>query len=314
MINTDRTIFELLTKYHIKRNLVAGLAKEEGADGRMYFNEKDGERVQVQIGEENGQRWYKGLFLLSNGSDIIDFLQRKGIIQDSVPVSMDLRQEDGFFEFIDAMGRRDNAFVYDQDAKQTTRVRVKSENRRPSLKKGITVESMLPNDFLSEDGSYSLIDGNGDSNVGTRSATAVEVSGGFYGKRKSFLGKREYHPVDAFLIKHTIFNSLGFGPVVHITRDSMEMFFFRHAPDMKGPFINEEYKIAGVYRAYELSDGKFSKIGEDRIVHLDNGGRLAYATGELVFPDKNLSNSFNYRANGDMSISEKPLTELLAHL
>ncbi len=273
-------LFEWLVKYHIDSNLKEGLENEVVKDGIMHFQGKNGKEVLAVVGDENGQPWYKGLLLLTNGSDIADILKEANVIlvDPKRPISfVDVKDDTIFYDFLRDLTRKDNAVIHDSIAGRITKARL--NNNSPSLE-NIVSEDILPFDYLSEDRSFPLYNEYNWTNLGNRSDVAVKASRGVLDSEK------KYHPVDAYLIKHTIYNNLGFGPVVKISKNEMLLFFFKYLPEYSGPFIDDEHKIGGVLKTYNLNkDRRFTKVYED-IVDINKEGRLAYSSGKLVFPDK----------------------------
>ncbi|MBU0470794.1 MAG: hypothetical protein KKA62_01885 [Nanoarchaeota archaeon] len=248
MTNTKNIdLFEILVDYHISRNLKDGLAQERVEDGIMYSPGQNGENL-FNVGDENGRFWYNGVIMFANGGDLVDNLKDVGVIRPSARLFFQsAKDEEEISNLLDKAAPKDGAIIYDRTSKRLTRTRL--NNYIPELE-DIAVEDVLPDDYLSEDSSYPLMGEDG-SNVGCRSELAVTLSQGITGLDK------KYHEIDAYLLKHTIYNPLGFGPVVHIGRNKMELFFFKHAPDSEGPFLDEEHKIIGIYRDYVKKDGKF---------------------------------------------------------
>ena len=93
------------------------------------------------------------------------------------------------------------------------------------------------------------------------------------------------HPLEAYQIKHTAYNSLGFGPVIHISRNKMEMFFFKYVPDPVVHYLDEEQKIVGIYRTYCLNQDKFVKDSLDRVVFINSEKQMVGMDGISIYHD-----------------------------
>ena len=269
---SEPTTFEMLARYHIEGNLERGLRYVQG--GVMRLSEGP-----VEVGRENGQQWYRSAFTVSNhGSALIEALINAGCITETI-TPLGVKSESEFVGLID--DGEDGALVYDRSAGMVTRAVLERGNSHPYNR---PLGEILPPNFLSEDGSVPLFDRRGLPRVGSRTRMAFNMSRGVPditpGSELDFDGKR-YISIDACLIKYTAYNELGFGPVVHIARDTLDMFFFRYDPESSGPFVNEDHGIIGVYRPYRLEGGRFVQTGEVSPVVLE-GGRLVDGSGNAV--------------------------------
>ncbi len=262
---SEVNLFETLIDYHISKNLKAGLEREVVDNGKMFFQDRT-QKVPVKVGRENGQSWYRGVIIFANGADLVDKMKGVGLIRPSAELTFQSAQDkQEICDFLDKATRKDGAVIYDRESKRVTRTRL--NNYMPGLE-DIAVEAALPKDYLSESASVPL-QGEDGSNVGCRSELGVTLSQGITDTAN------EYHKIDAYLIKHTIYNPLGFGPVVHIGKEEMELFFFRHDPEHKGRFLNAEHKIVGVYRSYRKQEGKFT-LEREMLVEPGEDGKLNY--------------------------------------
>lgn len=253
----DANLFELLAKYHIEHNLRQGLENEVIRNGVMYSTRRNGEQVAVEVGKENKMDWYRGIVLFSNGADIVEYLRDAGVVPSSEPLTfVDIKDETDFIRFLDAAGEYDGAALYSAATGKGTRLLL--NNSTPNLE-DVAIEGLLPAEYMSEDGSVPFFDGHGWKTIGTRTHLAIKIT------QKLRDRNGDNYPIDACLVKHTVYNPLGFGPVVHFSRDAMEMFFFRYAPDARDPFIDEEHRIAGVYRKYEFDGNRFNRVMESAV-------------------------------------------------
>ena len=258
-VEGNMNLFEILSAYHADKNLNAGLKHEIIKDGVMFLSSNDDAPVPAEIGDENGQKWYKGFLIFSNGADVAEHLRDAGIIK--FKAYKHIGSPDEFCSYLDVVGK-DGALVYDRPAKRLTKGLLTPPDNSSS-----PLEDILPDTFLSEQGIVPFYDADGFSNIGARTKVAFEASRGFHDK------KDDYHHLDAHLIKHTIYNDLGFGPVVKISQGDMYLFFMKYAPSHDGPFINKDHDIIGVVRHYVMKDGRFMQQSEHR-VYFDDGRML----------------------------------------
>lgn len=259
-------LFEVFVKYHIG-NLERGLAKRD-----------EGE-APVRVGVENHREWYKGAIMFANGADLVDLLLRNRVIKKNAYfVYEKVRNNEDLTAYLDKLaevdvsdegevdGIVDGAMVYDRESRQVATVKL--NNSSPCLEE-VVAENTLPNNFLSEDGSYPLIGTRG-SHVGTRSELAFTLSRGVTDQ------KGKSHEIHAYMIKHTSYNELGFGPVVHMGKDRMELFFFRQEENAEGRYIDPEHKIVGVCRSYTRQEGKPFTLDKEMYVLPGENGKLKY--------------------------------------
>ncbi len=277
---TGQSLFGRVIEYHVIHNLSNVLENEIIEEGKLYFQKKK-ERIPVKVGEEQKLEGYNGFLLLSNGEDIIDHLRKAGVILlDGKNSFVSLKDENDLFSYLNKNAKEEGIFIYDSASKEITREKLDSKYNL----EGMISAQMFPDEFLSEDGYVPLLDENGKSRVGCRSSLGAQTSKGFNDSDGN------HHAIDGYHIKNTSYNELGLGPVVHYSKNRIGMFYFKYAPESKGPFIDEEYKIIGMYKTYECIDGRFIKISEEA-VHFNNENRLAYNdTSELVFSENKLLN------------------------
>lgn len=274
-------LFDLIVKYHIDNNLKNGLQSEEMIDGVMHFRENN-YKVPVKVGEENGQHWYKGFVLFANGSDITEYLVSVGIIPSNNHLSfVDIKSQDDFLNFLDKLTKKDGAAVYDSVSRKGTRLKI---NQYSNSLEDLVVEDILPDNFLSEDSLIPFFDENGFSNIGCRTDMAVKTSRGVN-------IKGDYHPIDAYLIKHTMYNKTGFGPVVHISQEEIDFFFLKYSPESKH-FIDSKHKIIGIYKKFRLDNRRFVQVYESE-AYINEEGRLCTELPEAKIEEKIIPSYLN---------------------
>ncbi len=278
----DQDLFELAAVFHINHNLRMGLEDEIIEGGQMYLRKGRGLKP-VTVGKEIGLDDYGRLLLIVNGSDIAKRLQGIKVVDPE----RDLRFRDisGINDFVGYLGYaafEDGAVIYDRDSGRVTR-----QILNPHAKgiESIISEEYLPPEIIDEDGELGFVAEDGGSRVGTRTSAAFKVSRGI-------TDKDGYHPVDAILIKGTVYNSLGFGLAARMSQDQIETFHFRYDPEAEGPFLDEAHKIIGVLRNYfPDATGRYALVHEQQ-VHLNLDNRLCYSCGEqsgqLVYQNKSL--------------------------
>jgi hypothetical protein len=277
MINAkvDQELFESAVRFHIK-NLKRGISCENVKDGIMYFRGEDHKEIPVKSGDENGQHWNKGLLFFFNGSDIISCMKDAGMIPEhSIQNYKKVSDITDFFNYVSGLEREDGAILYDRRSKAYSLVNKVDENAHAVRRIEGGLERLLPDNFITEDGSKPLVN-NGKSNIGCRTQAAFKTTRGFDGADGG------YRHIYAILIKQTAYNPLGLGTASYITDDTLDMFSFRHMPGKNAEYIVPGHSIAGVHKRYELKNGVYTQAGED-IVHINREGKLAYNNGEHVF-------------------------------
>ena len=274
-----KDLFEVVIAYHIDKNLRAGLENEVVVDGQMQLMNGKG-RKPVVLGEENGQNWYRRLFLVANGKDIAATLQEHEVIPKTARVSyQNVPNAQSLHDYLDIATTKDGAVILDRESRRVTRQRLNPN--APSLE-SIVTEDCLPIDFITEDCSIEL-SGEDGSNVGCRTDAGYKVSRGLN-------TDDGYHPIESFLIKGTAYNPLGFGSAARMSAEQIETFHFRYAPQAEGSFLDEEHNIIGVLRNYSPDEaGRYTLVHEEQ-VHLNQDNRLCYScgdnSGQLVYQDR----------------------------
>jgi len=182
-------------------------------------------------GSEN--ELYTGVLLVANGTTLVDKLSEGHIIEDDPRdlYFVNAESKEDFFNYLSEEKGNDGAHIYDGVNKRIARIM--DFNNRPPLAEKAPVYSLVPDNFLSSDGSVSP------KYMGVKTRLAIKMP-------------LAYDSTHTYQIKRTPYENTGIGKVTHFGPDGLvEEFFFRHMPEHKGQFINQEHKIMGVYRCWE---------------------------------------------------------------
>ncbi len=238
----DSNLFEWLMYYQCRSNLepclrwiVDGTLRHP--DGLDPFEEGE---------EADGIRNYVGLLIISDGRNLLDMLRQDKIVyEEDVAKAHD---DDGFVkvttagelsDYLDMVGKRDGAYVYDGDDNEITRV-YEFTNRHPNLER-VPLLDFIPDNFFEYNGCTPPER----KQIGTKTRLAIRLP-------------QAYENIQTYQIKRTAYASLGMGKVTHFDNSGLrEEFFLMHAPGLEGaPYISAEKGIIGVYRDYVQRDGK----------------------------------------------------------
>ena len=228
----NTTLFDRLVNFHLDHNMAHAMRYISNGTLQLALSE-------AVPGDENGEQWYKGGVILANGEDLVDRLVTTEIVRPS-HIGYYPCENEGDIEriFASKQTKKDGIFIFERNSGRVARVKI----RESSLGGDYAAEGILPYDFLTEDGSVPLYDSEG-SNIGNRAEIAVRIT------------RRDGFDIDAYMIKHTIYNSIGLGPVIHIGREEMHLLAFVRSD--KGPYIDERNQIAAQMKTYKLMNGTF---------------------------------------------------------
>ena len=240
-------MFKWLVEYHCKHNLEACLPYIQ--DGIFSFPE--GHDIEEGY-EENTLPSYKGLVIFANGDTLIDKLRENEVILDKKePEFREINSNTSLFNYIDSVRNSDGAYVFNSIKSKMAKVRLLNNN--PYHCKDVSLEDMLPENFLSEDGSVDT------DEIGTKTRLAATLPAVYTDESKG-------QNVETYQIKRTAYGNLKMGKVTHFDKDGLnEEFFLQYDPEHKGSFINEEAKIVGVYRRYERLAGDLIQMDEVKV-------------------------------------------------
>ena len=242
-------LFSLLVEYHCKENLERCLPHME--DGKVHLHGKalDERRLvrdELHPGLEN--ELYTGVLLVANGTTLIDRLSEGDIITDNLEDVHfeDVKDKEAFFRYLSLEQGNDGAHIYDGVNKKIARIY--EFNNNPPIQEKVSLNTMVPNDFLSSDSSVLP------RHVGVKTRLAIKMP-------------LAYDHTATYQIKRTAYGNTGLGKVTHFgSQGLMEEFFFHYDPSSKGPFINEKQSIVGVYRSYERDEkGELVKVLEQLV-------------------------------------------------
>lgn len=238
----DNDLFSWLVEYHCKENLPQCLPHLK--DGRAYVLGRP-----IEEGEEN--ELYKGLLIISNGDTLVSKLSNGHVINDD-PAKLryaDVSDKTDLWRYINERRNKDGAYIYDGKNGRITKA-AEVNNNPSSMPQGIDLSSMIPADFVYSEGNE--IDESED--LGTKTRLAIRTP-------------HAYENTNTHQIKRTAYGNTGLGKVTHFGPQGLiEEFFFRYAPNSKGPFIDKKHGIVGVYRSYERNDdGRLVKVLEQLV-------------------------------------------------
>jgi hypothetical protein len=97
-----------------------------------------------------------------------------------------------------------------------------------------------------------------------------------------------YPHIDAYQIKRTAFGPFNFGTVLRIDRDGLaERFYCMHDPSA-GVYVNEEYKIAGIYEHFRRKNSSLVVMSR-ALVDVHEGKVRYHQKQDFDVPDKGRS-------------------------
>lgn len=239
LVSMIENMFEWLVKHHLNENLKKCLPHI--ADGRIHVR---GEPLEEGFDENE---LYKGLLIVSNGSDLINRLERDRVILDEPEDLEEISGENDFFVYISGQRNGDGAYIVAD--REITKVH-EINNYPPSLRSAVPLYSKIPADFLSLYGNVPL-----HNNIGTKTRLAIKIP-------------HAYESTETYQIKRSAYTDLGMGKVTHFNRQGLvEEFFFVYDPGADAPLFQlERGGITGVYRAYGLDHAsKLARTSEQTV-------------------------------------------------
>lgn len=199
-------------------------------------------------GEEN--EWYKGFLIVASNQSFNEIKDDLIYHDHDIGEFMEIKNREDFYNYLENTSSKDGAFVFDIPHLNIARAYV-LKNHFSIIPKEFNSINMLPEDFAS----FEKISYVSSKDIGTKTNLAITIP-------------HINNNIETFQIKRTAFSSLGMGKVTHFNSQGLvEEFFLMYNSDTKGPFINQKYKIEGIYRKYERKNGKLVCISE-KPVHL----------------------------------------------
>jgi len=233
----EATIFELLVRYHIERNLPKQL--EYMRDGRIL---DDRGRPFIQ-GREN--KWSQGVLLIADGATLASRLMEDHVILDEEdPEFEQLSDPAGFSDYLTTNRWRDGAYILNADGGKIAHV--SQFNNNPGSERRKPLRELLPVDFVQSAATY--LDRR---LVGTRTRVAAVLP--------------QMYPVEAFQIKQSAYGELGIGVVTRFTKDGLAESFHFQYDAVQGPYVHADHPIVGVHRIYGLVNTHHAKLDERRL-------------------------------------------------
>ncbi len=217
-------LFSRLAQYHQTVNLAACLSRMQ--DGVIL--DPHGKPYRAGVNDEN--EYYAGVLIVANGSTLVGKLTDARVITDRVyPTFHSVPTDDEFFAFHSSQGGKDRSYVYDSLTQSMARVRT-FNNTPATLPSNYSLEGMLPRNEGLDD-------------IGTKVEIAIILP-------------QAYDNTDTYLIRRSPYGKLGMGAVMHFNAQGLrELLYLEHDPHSKGPFIDEDHKIVGIYKQFERRDG-----------------------------------------------------------
>jgi hypothetical protein len=230
-------IFPLLVVYHQQVNLER-CKRYIDKNGRILVEGqhlKEGSDIKTP---------HQGMLIIANGDTLVDRLRKGEIIFDEPEPFTTLSDKNDFFTYLDKQIDCDGAYVFDSVNSRITRVDELNNSPR-SLPRELNIYDMIPNDFVSSDGSIY-------NSLGTKTRLAIKIP-------------HAYPNTEAFQIKRSAYTHLGMGKVTHFDRDGLnEEFFFRTFWEDQQLTLR---LIKGVYRTYSRENDKLIRVSQ-RIIDL----------------------------------------------
>lgn len=231
LIYMKTRLFEWLVEHHCSHNLEQCIPYVR--DGKVVPPVR-GKPLTEGVDTDS---MYKGVLIIANGNTLVDALIRDGLAERE-NMDPDPRKIDGkesLVEFLKEQEEEDGAFIF--DGINNTLRRIFEIKNNTNYQAGNLLAN-IPQDFVYYDGTAPKL-----SRIGTKTRLAISLP--------------HVYDVHTFQIKRSAYTPLGIGKVTHFDKDGLaEEFFLRYDPQSKGPFVDEEHKIIGVYRKYERADGK----------------------------------------------------------
>lgn len=245
-------LYELYRAYHVHRNLPIGLTYFDPRDGRIRPPHPKGGHQEIEEGKENGL--YAGVLTFRNGNTLKNKLIEKGYVKPrDVDDSHLFTTAQDVFNFLEGDASQDGVHIYESLLGQRIRVGKVYEPQ------DISLEDKLPADFVhlhppvTEDRErYFRL------SVGTKTRLAVALT-------------QMFPDISAVQLKESGYGPLRLGKVVDYRPGGVAReFFFQHIPlpvggDFSDAFLDEEHRIIGVERRYELQGGVLRRT-QERVV------------------------------------------------
>ncbi|NQV91227.1 hypothetical protein HQ489_02025 [Candidatus Woesearchaeota archaeon] len=237
---TSSPLFEWLVMYHLEKNLSP--RSEYLSHGDMPFA-PEGEEVEGSF----------GCLIIENGDTLAERLREERIILDRRhPQFKPANDYDEFQDYLVKNGKKDGAFIYDSLNQRVARVNRLSNNTPQMDEVRGYQTNLIPNDFIFDGRTQTLIERDIDDHVGTKTDLAIVIPEAY---------TTDDSHVQAYQIKRTAYGNLGLGKVTHFAKGGLQReFFFDYIPTG-----DNKSELMGVYRTYHQEDGKVQLLAERKV-------------------------------------------------
>lgn len=203
---------------------------------------------------------YKGIYLVYDGKEVLNTIAER-LTRKKNPLKEEVSTPTITSFLEQACSEKENTdVILAYNTAERTVTRIKSELRNYSEELDNIIETHLPYNFVSTDGSIS-VDG-----VGSKTSSAA--------LNADILNKPIDKGLRVILTKETPYGYLGMGKLAEFGPDGLTReFFFEYAPEHKGQFIDEKNKIIGVLREYGSSK---TKPLSENYVSFNQQGEISY--------------------------------------
>lgn len=220
-------IFEVMMSVHYQ-NLQDSLA--HFSNGKIL----DLEKQELEEGRDENPH-YKGQYIVYDGREVLNTIAER-LTRKKTPFKEKISTptKASFLEQVCA-GSRNTDVVLAYNTAEKTITPIKSEFRNDAEDMDSLLDTHLPYNFASKEGSVSVYE------VGTKTANAA--------LNADILNHPKDKSLRTLLVKRTAYGNLGMGKLAEFGPEGLTReFFFEYMPEHTGPFVDEERKIVGILR------------------------------------------------------------------